>query len=144
MDSCEPVKFGRRSDPRCRRADAYLNFSTKKEISKRNAQWRDKGMQLLRRAPSNLWGGAIDVVSSVKAADERNRILAQELPPDEESLYKKDAHAAKKRDLDAWSQFKVSSHMGSGKCGNEEVGNRRVLTWKAADGVENVKARLAA
>ena len=68
-DSREPVELGRRSDKRCRRADTYLNFVTNKEISKQHAQWRERGMQLFRNTLSNLWGGAIDVVTSAKAAD---------------------------------------------------------------------------
>ena len=43
-DSREPAVLGRRSDKRCRRADAGLNFVTNKEIPKERAQWRDKGI----------------------------------------------------------------------------------------------------
>ena len=37
-DSHEPAVFGRRSDKRCRRADAYLNFVASEEISEQHAQ----------------------------------------------------------------------------------------------------------
>ena len=123
-DSREHVELVRRSDKRCRQADAFLNFVTKKEISKRRAQWRDTGMQLLRNTPSTLWGGAIDVVSPAQAADARNRILGQELPPGQDRLYEKDASAAKTRELDDWSQFKVYSPMEPGKCNKDVVGTR--------------------
>ena len=116
VDSREPVLFGRRSDKRCRRANAYLNFATNKGITKQHAQWRKKGMQLLRNTPSSPWGGAIDVVASAKAADVCNRTSTQELPPGEESLNKKDVLAAKARELDAWSQVKVYSPMEQGEC----------------------------
>ena len=66
-------------------------------------------MQLFQNIPSSLRDGAIDAVSSAKAADARNRISRQELPPDEERLYEKDVLAAKTRELVAWSQFKVYS-----------------------------------
>ena len=102
MDSREPVVLGRRLDKRCRRADAYLNIV---------AQWRDKGIKPFWNTPTNLWDGAIDVVSSAEAADVCNSTVVQELSPDEGSLYEKDVLAAKTRELDAWSQFKVYSPM---------------------------------
>ena len=125
-DSRGPAELGRRSDKRCRRADAYLNFATKKEISKRHSRWREKGMQLLRNTPPTLRDGAIDVVSPAQAADASDRILGQELPPDEDRLYEKDAPAAKTRELDAWSQFKVYSPMEPGKCNKDVVETRWV------------------
>ena len=88
--------------------------------------------------------GAIDVVSTPKAADECNRISGQELPHEEESVYAKDALAAKTRELNARTQFKVYSPLEPGKCPKEVVGTRWVLTWKLVEGVKTVKARLAA
>ena len=73
-ESCEPAMGEQRADKRCRRAVAHLNFVTKKEILKHHAQWREKEMQLFRNTPLDLWDGAIDVVSTAKAADECNRI----------------------------------------------------------------------
>ena len=101
-------------------------------------------MQLFRNTPSNLWDGAIDVVSSAKAANECTRISGQELPLEEESVYEKDALAAKARELDAQTQFKVDSHMDAGKCNKKAVGTRWALTWKMVEGVKTVKARTAA
>ena len=69
-ESFEPAVEERRLDKRCRRAAAHLNFVTYKEISRRHAQWCDKEMQVFWNTPSNLRGGAMDVVSSAKAADE--------------------------------------------------------------------------
>ena len=127
-DTCEPAALEQRSDTRCRRADAHLDFATNREIAKHHAQWRGKGMQLFRNTPSSLWDGAVDVASSAVAADECNRILGQELPPEEESVYEKDVLAAKARELDAWTQFKVYSSMESGKCNEEVVGTPWGLT----------------
>ena len=92
------------------------------------------GMQLFRNTPSDLWDGAIEVVSSAKAADERNRIVGKELQPEEESLHEKNALAAKRRKLHALSQFKVCSPTEPGECDKEGVGTSWVLTWKMADG----------
>ena len=85
-------------------------------------------MQLFLNAPSILWGGAMDVVATAKAAGGRKRILGQELPQEEERLYAKDVLAAKTRELDAWTQFKVYNPLEPGKCTKEVVGTRRVLT----------------
>ena len=101
-------------------------------------------MQLFRNTPSNNIRRAIDVVFPAKAADECNRISGQELPPEPERLYEKDALAAKQRELDTWSQFKDYNPMEPGKCGEEVVGTRWVLTWRVAGGVKTVKACLAA
>ena len=73
-------------------------------------------MQLFGTIPSNLWDGAIEVVSTAEAADERNRILGQELPPGEESAYAKDVLVSKTRELSAWTQFKLYSPLEPGKC----------------------------
>ena len=78
----QPAVLEQRLDKRRRRADAHLNFVMDKEFSKHHAQWWGEGMQLFRDTPSNLGDGAIDVLSSAMAADERNRILGQELPPE--------------------------------------------------------------
>ena len=136
-DSREPVVLGRRPDKRCRRAEAYLDFVTNKEISKQHAQWREKEMQLLRNTPSSLRDGAIDVVSSAKAADACNRFSGQELSPDEERVHDKDVFAAKTRELDAWSQFKVYSSMKPGEVDKEAAGTRWVLTWTVVDGYQD-------
>ena len=85
-------------------------------------------MQFSRNTPSNIWDGAINVVATAKAADERNRISGQELPPEEESVYVEDVLAAKTRELDARAQFKVYSPLGPGKCTKEVAGARWVLT----------------
>ena len=50
--------------------------------------------------------------------------LRQELPPDEERFYEKDALAAKTRELDAWTQFKVYSPMERGICDEDVVVTR--------------------
>ena len=84
------------------------------------------------------------MVSSARAADECNRIPGQELPPEEEKAYEKDALEAKERELETWPQFKVYTPMEPGKCNKEVVGTRRVLTWKMVGGVKTVKARLVA
>ena len=102
------------------------------------------GTQLFWDASSNFSDGAIDVVSSAKAADACNLSLGQELLPGEERFYEKDMLAARARELDAWSQFKVYSPMEPGECDEEVVGTRWVLTWKVADGVKTVKACLVA
>ena len=140
-ETSEPAVLEQRLDERCRRAEAHLNLV---EISKYHAQWGDKGMQLFRNTPSTLWDGAIDVVSPAKAADECNRISGQVLPPEEASAYEKDWLAAKSHELAAWTQFKVYSPMGPGKCNEAVVGNRWVLTWMMVERVKTVKARLAA
>ena len=61
-----------------------------------------------------------------------------------ENGYEKDVIAARTRDLDSWTQFKVYSPMEPGKCNKGGVGPRWVLTWKMVEGVKTVKARLAA
>ena len=71
-------------------------------------------MQLFRNTPSKLWDGAIDVVTPAKPADVCNRISGQELSPDEERLCDKEALAAKTRELDTRSQFKVYNPCGQG------------------------------
>ena len=88
-------------------------------------------MQLFRKTQSNLWDGAIDVVSSAKAADVCNRISGQELSLGEASLYEEDVLAAKKRELDAWPQFKVYSPMEPGGCDEEvePVGSDQECSW---------------
>ena len=43
------------------------------------------------------------MVATAKAADECNRILGQELSPEEGRLFAKDVLAAKTRELDAWT-----------------------------------------
>ena len=101
-------------------------------------------MQLFLGNPSNLWDKEIDIVATAKAADECNRILAQELPPEEEQLYAKDVLAAKTRELDAWKQFKVFNSLEPGRRTREVVGARWVITWKMVEGVKTVKARLEA
>ena len=101
-------------------------------------------MQRFRNAPSKLRGGAIDAVSSAKAAGEHNRILGQELRPEGGRLYEKDVIAAKTRESAAQAQFKVYSLMEPGKCNKEVVGTRWVLTWEMVEGDKTVQARLAA
>ena len=86
-------------------------------------------MQLFRNIFPSFWDGAIDVVSSGKAADVRNSILGQELPPDEERLYEEDVLAAKARELDAWLQFKVFGPMEPRTCNEDVAGSRWVMTW---------------
>ena len=58
--------------------------------------------------------------------------------------YDNDVHAAETREVDARSQFKVYSFMELGECDRDVVGTRWVLTWKVADGVKTVRARLLA
>ena len=84
-------------------------------------------MQLFLNTPSILWGGAMDVATA-KAAEGRKRILGHELPQEEERLYAKDVLAAKTRELDAWTQFKVYNPLEPGERTKEVVGTRRVLT----------------
>ena len=143
VKSGEPAVEEQRAAKRCRRADAHLNFVTNKEIPKQHGQWRETEMQFVRNTSSNMWGGAINVVSAAKAADDCNRILRQGLPPGEESVYAKDVLTAKTRELDVWTQFKVCSPLEPGKCTGEVAGARWVLTWKMVEGVKTVRARLA-
>ena len=81
-------------------------------------------MQLFLNTPSILWGGAMDVVATAKAAEGRKRILGQELPQEEERLYAKDVLAAKTRGLDARTRFKVYNPLEPGECTKEVVGTR--------------------
>ena len=81
------------------------------------------------------------MVTTAKAADECNRILGQELPPEEERLFAKDVLAAKTRELDVWAQFKVYNSLEPGKRTKDVVGTRWALTWKMVGGVKTVKAR---
>ena len=101
-------------------------------------------MQVFLGNPSNLRDKEIDIVATAKAADACNRISGQELPPEKELLYEKDVLAAKTRELDAWTQFKVFNPLEPGRCTKEVVGARWVLTRKMVEGVKTVKARLAA
>ena len=64
------------------------------------------------------------------------------LAPEEESVHEKDVLAAKTRELDACTRFKVYSPMEPGKCNKEEVGTRWVLAWKMVEGVKTSEARL--
>ena len=57
-----------------------MNFVTNKEILEQHDQWWETEVHLFLKTPSNLRNGEIDVVATAKAADERNRILGQELP----------------------------------------------------------------
>ena len=93
-------------------------------------------MQLFLNAPSNLWDGAIDVVATAKAADACNRILGQEPSPEEGRFFAKDVLAAKTRESDAWAQFKVYNPLEPGKCTEDVVGTRWVLTWALVGGVK--------
>ena len=138
------VMTGRRPGKHRRQGDAYLNFATDKDILAQHAQGRYKGMQLFLNTPSTLLVGAIDVATSGKAADVCNRFLRRELSPEDEKLYSKDAQAAKIRELDARSQFKVYSPIEPGKCDTAVVGTRWAFTWPMVDGVTTVKARLVA
>ena len=148
--SKDPAEFGdpdgeeHRVDKRVRRADAHKNFVTDKELLKQHGQWWAKEMQLFLGSPPNFWNKEIDIVATAEAADERNRILGQELPPEEAQLYEKDVLAADTRGLVARKQFKVFNPLEPGRCTKEVVGTRWVLTWKMVEGVKTVKARLAA
>ena len=140
-------------DKRFRRAGAHLNFQTNREILKHHGQWREKEMQLFLntgRGNDDVTvfeygvGEICNVVATAKAADECNRILGQELPQEEERLYAKDVLAAKTRELDARTQFKVYNPLEPGKGTEEVVGTRWVLTWKMVEGAKTAKARLVA
>ena len=114
VESGDPDVDEHRVDKRYRRADAHLNFATKKEILKQHGQLRTKEMQVFLGYPSNLREKEIDIVATAKAADECNRILGQELPPEEEQLYAKDVLAAETRESDAWAQCKVFNPLAPG------------------------------
>ena len=140
----EPPVDRRVFDKRRRKADAYLNFVANKEILKQHAQWWDKEMQIFWNNPLSHDERDLDAAASAQAADLCNKILGKELTPDEEEKFIKEVKAAKGRELDAWSKFRVFSPCEPEKCNKSVVGTRWVLTWKVVDGVKTVKARLVA
>ena len=77
-------------------------------------------------------------------ADERNRILGQELTPGEEDMHADLVTAGKSRGLAAWEKFDVFSPNKDGEVQKQIVQTRWVLTWKVADGKKCVKAHLVA
>ena len=78
------------------------------------------------------------------AAQVCDRPLGQELSRDDEIQFAKGVRAAKKRELDAWFKFQVSSPVPQKSATRGVVETRWVLTWKDLDGKRTVKARLVA
>ena len=134
----------RGSGKRRRKADAHMNFAANMEILKQHAQWWDKGMQIFwdnRRIHAEM---DMLAAASAQEAEVCNKILGRELTPEEEEKFVKEVDAAKRRELDAWSHFRVFSPCAPAKCTKSVVGTRWVLTWKMVEGVKTVKARLVA
>ena len=73
-----------------------------------------------------------------------DRPPGQELSPDDETRFAKEAGEAKNRELDAWCKFKVFSPVLWKHVAKDIVDTRQVLTWKDVEEGRTVKARLVA
>ena len=96
----------------------------------------------------NLWSHSLvdgsENAISAWMAEECNRVLGQELTPDEELQCPEMVQDGKERELNAWKQFNVFSSVDDGSVTKKIIDSRWVLTWKMVDGVKKVKARLVA
>ena len=66
----------------------------------------------------------MDGAISAWVADERNRILGQELTPREEDMHADLVKAGKSRELEAWEEFDVFSPREAGKVQKQIVPTR--------------------
>ena len=75
-----------------------------------------------------------DGAASAWVADERNRVLGQELSPGEEEQHAELVQAAEIKELDAWKKFDFREPRQTGKVSRQIAQTRWVLTRKMVDG----------
>ena len=81
---------------------------------------------------------------TARAAAQCERPLGQGLSAAAANRFSKGVRDAKKRELDAWCKFQVSSPVLWKNVAKDIVDTRWVLTWKSAEGRRTAKARLVA
>ena len=81
---------------------------------------------------------------TARIAPQCDRPLGQELSAGDVHRFAKEAEAAKRRELDAWSKFQVYSPVLRENVAKDIADTRWVLTWKLVEGKRKVKVRLAA
>ena len=86
--------------------------------------------------------GGLEAALTALAAKVCERPLVQELSRDEELRFAQEVDAAKKRELDAWCKFQVSSPVPQKSATKGVVETRWVPTWKDLDGKRTVKGWL--
>ena len=133
-----------------RSGDLRLAIVTGKEVAKGHAQCRRTEMKDKIDTQTRMDPGASFFLDgggpalSTWVAEERDRILGQELTEAEERVRADLAQKAKVRELEAWGQYKVSPPGEMGAQSKDLADTLWVLTWKEVDGVKKVKARLVA
>ena len=83
----------------------------------------------------------MDGAASAWVADVCNRVVSQELLPDEEKVHADLVQEAEPKDLAAWKKFDVYAKRNACNVSKKIAQTRWVLTWKIVDGREFAKAR---
>ena len=109
-----------------------------------HVQWRNAAPKPQVEAPQSSVAEGVDGADSAWFADECNRVLAQELSPEDEKMNAGLFQEAKLRDLAAWGKFDVYFQRNARNVSKEIAQTRWVLTWKMVDDKKRVKARLLA
>ena len=113
-------------------------------VAPAHAQWWSPELKSKLEADPSAAVGGVDGAISARVADESNRILGQELTPEEEEMHANLATAIKPREMAARGEFDVSSPHEACKVHTQIVQTRWALTWEMVKGKKCVKARLVA
>ena len=113
-------------------------------VAHAHAQWWSPDLKPKMEASPSAAAEGVDGAISAWVADECDRILNQELTPEEKDMHADSVTAGKSRELEPWEKFDAFPPREAGKVQKQIVQTRWVLTWKMADGNKCVKARLVA
>ena len=147
MDSDTPIQA---IDKRSRLGEHHLAFVMDKEVLREHVQrWQRAFEEKIESQTRSAPGASIFVdrggpVLFARGAKERDLILGREFTEHEERTFSDLAKKAKAKGLEARGHLRIYSPIQPGSQQKELADARRVLTWKAVEGLKTVKARLVA
>ena len=113
-------------------------------VVQEHAQWWNPELKPKMEALQSSVVEGVDGAVSAWVADECNRVLRQELLPDEEKLHSDLAQEGKLRELAAWKKSDAYTKRNEMNTSKQIAQTRWVLSWKMVARVERAMARPAA
>ena len=111
------------------------------EASKEHAHWWYPDVEARRETTHSCPLEEAHAVISAWTAERCDKGLGQDRSADEEKLYGASVKAPKEREPAAWRRFKILEPVIAATPSKVTVDARWVVSWKVAEGKEDVKAR---
>ena len=103
------TEVGRNTGKRPRSEAHGLALAVDLGVVKEHAQWWNTELKPQVEAHRSSVAAGVDGAASACVADECNRVLREELPPEDEEQHAELVYAGEIRELDVWKKFDASA-----------------------------------